>query len=56
MPSDEEEKDKYIERLENTGNSGLYYYAKHHPEYLVECRIFDLKITKKQCSGRHKST
>ena len=32
MPSDEEEKQKYIERLENKGKSRLYYYAKHHPE------------------------
>ena len=54
MPSNEEEKKKYIEKLEITGKGRLYYYAKHHPEELVEGKIFDLKITKSHCSGRHK--
>ena len=31
MPSNEEEKKKYVQRLENTGKARLYYYAKHHP-------------------------
>ena len=56
MPDNEEEKQKYIDRVKNTGKSRLYYYAKYHAEELVEGKIFDLKITKKHCSGRHKST